>query len=104
MPSTTLTPARRPRAAVAMKPDAAAAVLAPRSLAALAEVCALAPLPVLDDFTTDRARAALADAELLVTGWGCPPLALTLREFDLLTFFLRHPGRVFTREELMREV
>ncbi|MFJ7942814.1 response regulator transcription factor [Streptomyces sp. NPDC096354] len=31
-------------------------------------------------------------------------LALTLREFDLLTFFLRHPGRVFTREELMREV
>lgn len=31
-------------------------------------------------------------------------LALTLREFDLLTFFLRHPGQVFTREELMREV
>ncbi|MFC8262124.1 hydroxyacid dehydrogenase [Streptomyces sp. NPDC057291] len=78
MPSTTLTTARRPRAAVAMKPDAAAAVLAPRSLAALAEVCALAPLPVLDDFTTGRARAALADAELLVTGWGCPPLDETV--------------------------
>ncbi|TDT35286.1 DNA-binding response OmpR family regulator [Streptomyces sp. BK208] len=31
-------------------------------------------------------------------------LALTLREFDLLTFFLRHPGRAFAREELMREV
>ncbi|MDF6043728.1 response regulator transcription factor [Streptomyces sp. JH14] len=31
-------------------------------------------------------------------------LSLTLREFDLLAFFLRHPGRVFTREELMREV
>ncbi|MGW8882987.1 response regulator transcription factor [Streptomyces sp. NPDC055749] len=31
-------------------------------------------------------------------------LALTLREFDLLAFFLRHPGQVFTREELMREV
>ncbi|WP_393059145.1 response regulator transcription factor [Streptomyces sp. LN549] len=31
-------------------------------------------------------------------------LALTLREFDLLAFFLRHPGRAFTREELMREV
>ncbi|MER6324400.1 MULTISPECIES: response regulator transcription factor [Streptomyces] len=31
-------------------------------------------------------------------------LALTLREFDLLTFFLRHPGRAFSREELMREV
>lgn len=31
-------------------------------------------------------------------------LALTIREFDLLAFFLRHPGRVFAREELMREV
>ncbi|MFF3173984.1 response regulator transcription factor [Streptomyces sp. NPDC057900] len=31
-------------------------------------------------------------------------LALTLREFDLLAFLLRHPGRVFTREELMSEV
>ncbi|KUN24142.1 two-component system response regulator [Streptomyces antibioticus] len=31
-------------------------------------------------------------------------LALTLREFDLLAFFLRHPGRAFAREDLMREV
>ncbi|MEU6919359.1 response regulator transcription factor [Streptomyces olindensis] len=31
-------------------------------------------------------------------------LALTLREFDLLSFFLRHPGRAFSREDLMREV
>lgn len=31
-------------------------------------------------------------------------LALTLREFDLLVFFLSHPGQAFTREELMREV
>ncbi|MEU0128076.1 MULTISPECIES: response regulator transcription factor [unclassified Streptomyces] len=31
-------------------------------------------------------------------------LCLTLREFDLLAFFLSHPGRAFTREELMREV
>ncbi|MET9155905.1 response regulator transcription factor [Streptomyces griseoflavus] len=31
-------------------------------------------------------------------------LALTIREFDLLAFFLRHPGRAFGREELMREV
>ncbi|MGF0169461.1 response regulator transcription factor [Streptomyces sp. Marseille-Q5077] len=39
-------------------------------------------------------RAAKNDTEL----------ALTIREFDLLTFFLRHPGRVFSREDLMREV
>ncbi|MFJ8229635.1 response regulator transcription factor [Streptomyces sp. NPDC094448] len=31
-------------------------------------------------------------------------LALTLREFDLLAFFLAHPGRAFSREALMREV
>ncbi|MFD5187600.1 response regulator transcription factor [Streptomyces sp. NPDC058357] len=36
--------------------------------------------------------------------WEGRVLALTLREFDLLAFFLRHPGRVFGREELMREV
>ncbi|MFI1438988.1 response regulator transcription factor [Streptomyces fructofermentans] len=31
-------------------------------------------------------------------------LALTAREFDLLVFFLRNPGRAYSREELMREV
>jgi DNA-binding response OmpR family regulator len=32
------------------------------------------------------------------------PLALTLREFDLLAHLLRHPGQVFSRERLMTEV
>jgi DNA-binding response OmpR family regulator len=31
-------------------------------------------------------------------------LALTGREFDLLRHFLAHPGRVFSRDELLREV
>jgi DNA-binding response OmpR family regulator len=31
-------------------------------------------------------------------------LALTLREFDLLAFLLRNPGRAYSREDLMREV
>ncbi|EST24915.1 hypothetical protein N566_24775 [Streptomycetaceae bacterium MP113-05] len=31
-------------------------------------------------------------------------LALTLREFDLLAHFLRHPGRAFGRDELMAAV
>ncbi|MGW0536896.1 response regulator transcription factor [Streptomyces sp. NPDC003032] len=35
---------------------------------------------------------------------GGAELALTIREFDLLTFFLRHPGQAFSREELIREV
>ncbi|MFJ9174671.1 hydroxyacid dehydrogenase [Streptomyces sp. NPDC102360] len=57
-----------------MSPQAAAAVFPPRSMAALTEVCDLAPLPVLDDLTTARAKEVLADVEVLVTGWGCPPL------------------------------
>ena len=32
------------------------------------------------------------------------PIALTSREFDLLLFLARHPGRAFTREELMDQV
>ncbi|MDF3292531.1 response regulator transcription factor [Streptomyces sp. RB6PN23] len=35
---------------------------------------------------------------------GGAELALTIREFDLLAFFLRHPGRVLGREELMHRV
>ncbi|MEU4000806.1 hydroxyacid dehydrogenase [Streptomyces fungicidicus] len=68
------TPGHRPRAALAMSPDAAAAVLDAESLTDLAALCDLAPLPVLDDLTTSRARTVLADVDLLVTGWGCPPL------------------------------
>ncbi len=32
------------------------------------------------------------------------PIALTLREFDLLHFLMRHPGQAFGREELLRRV
>jgi DNA-binding response OmpR family regulator len=32
------------------------------------------------------------------------PASLTGREFDLLAFFVRHPGRVFTRQELLERV
>ncbi len=31
-------------------------------------------------------------------------LDLTVREFDLLAFFMAHPGRAFSRDELMRRV
>jgi DNA-binding response OmpR family regulator len=32
------------------------------------------------------------------------PLTLTPREFELLSFLARHPGRVFSRDELLRKV
>ncbi|OEV03868.1 response regulator transcription factor [Streptomyces oceani] len=46
--------------------------------------------------TLDPAARTAAD--------GRGPLALTLREFDLLTHFLRHPGQAFSRQELMSQV
>jgi DNA-binding response OmpR family regulator len=48
------------------------------------------------DLVVDRAgrRVRLQDREL----------ALTAREFDLLAWFVSHPGRVFTRSELMSAV
>ena len=36
--------------------------------------------------------------------YGARKLTLTPREFDLLAFFAHHPGRVLSREELLRKV
>ncbi|MER6736904.1 response regulator transcription factor [Streptomyces puniciscabiei] len=62
-----------------------------------------------------RSRPATTGHRLAAAGLSVDPdarratkngseLALTLREFDLLAFFLRHPGRAYSREDLMREV
>ncbi|MFJ3808599.1 response regulator transcription factor [Streptomyces sp. NPDC090073] len=62
-----------------------------------------------------RSRPAAAGQPLAAAGLSVDPdarratkdgreLGLTLREFDLLAFFLRHPGRAYSREDLMREV
>ena len=32
------------------------------------------------------------------------PLALTMREFDLLAFLLSHPGETFSKDQLLRRV
>ncbi|MFB6891333.1 hydroxyacid dehydrogenase [Kitasatospora sp. NPDC056327] len=46
----------------------------PHTLARLTALADLDPALVLDDFSTPEARAALADAEVIVSGWGCPPI------------------------------
>ncbi|MET9252724.1 response regulator transcription factor [Streptomyces sp. NPDC003717] len=62
-----------------------------------------------------RTRPAAEERPLSAAGLSVDPvarratkdgteLALTLREFDLLAFFLRHPGRAFSREDLMHRV
>ncbi|MFG2626447.1 hypothetical protein [Streptomyces sp. NPDC048473] len=34
----------------------------------------LDPAPVLREFSSPRSKASLARVDILVTGWGCPPL------------------------------
>ena len=53
------------------------------------------------DFRFGPFRLDTVRRELLRDGQVLP---LTLREFDLLHFLLRHPGRAFSRGELLRHV
>jgi two-component system, OmpR family, response regulator ResD len=58
----------------------------------------------------DRSATVLLDGDLRVDLTGHRALlrgrelSLTMREFDLLVHLLRHPGRAFSREDLMRQV
>jgi DNA-binding response OmpR family regulator len=54
--------------------------------------------------TVRRFGAAEVDLEARRLQVAGKDVALTAREFDLLVFFLAHPGRVFTREQLMQAV
>ncbi|WP_250036401.1 response regulator transcription factor [Paractinoplanes maris] len=45
-----------------------------------------------------------ADTGRRVARIGDRPLALTVREFDLLVFLLRHPARAWSRAELLEQV
>jgi len=53
------------------------------------------------DHRFGEAVVDLAARQLTVGG---KPVALTSREFDLLAFFVAHPGRVYSREQLMQAV
>ncbi|MEV5508927.1 response regulator transcription factor [Streptomyces orinoci] len=57
-----------------------------------------APAPPL------RAAGLVLDPVARLAGRDGTELALTVREFDLLAHLMRHPGRAFGREQLMREV
>ncbi|MGW1076217.1 hydroxyacid dehydrogenase [Streptomyces sp. NPDC002537] len=59
---------------IAMGADEAAAVLPPELRARLAELAAPVLGTLAGPLTAPEARDALADADILLTGWGCPPL------------------------------
>ncbi|WP_433328337.1 hydroxyacid dehydrogenase [Spirillospora sp. CA-294931] len=64
--------AYRPRTAMAMGPGYLDEVFPAPVRSRLEEVADLHPAGVLHDFTSARAAAALAEAEVLLTCWGCP--------------------------------
>jgi DNA-binding response OmpR family regulator len=56
------------------------------------------------DGSVVRLGSLSIDAETYRVTVGGRPLALTFKEFELLRFLAMHPGRVFTRPALLREV
>ncbi|MGW2488971.1 hydroxyacid dehydrogenase [Streptomyces sp. NPDC001606] len=68
-------PSRQPpRAVFAMDPVHLPLLFPPPLMARLRQTCDLDPALVVRDFADPAARAALAGAEVLITGWGCPGL------------------------------
>jgi phosphoglycerate dehydrogenase-like enzyme len=67
-------PVRRPIAVLAMQLDLPDRLLDAQLWHRLREVVEVDPNLILDDFGASAATAALAHAEILITGWGCPPI------------------------------
>lgn len=63
-----------PRAVFAMDPVHLPLLFPPPLMTRLCEAAALDPALVVQDFTDPAAAAALAEADVLITGWGCPRL------------------------------
>ncbi|WP_145910348.1 hydroxyacid dehydrogenase [Kitasatospora viridis] len=57
-----------------MQAGLAERLIDPPTLTRLTELADLDPRFVLHEFDTAEARAALADAEVIVSSWGCPPI------------------------------
>jgi DNA-binding response OmpR family regulator len=51
-----------------------------------------------------RSGEVVVDEATYTARLGGRPLDLTFKEFELLKYLVQHPGRVFTREQLLQEV
>ena len=67
-------PDRRPRAVLAMDPAHLPALFPADLISRLTRLARLDPALCVEDFADERHAAALAEAEILITGWGTPPL------------------------------
>jgi phosphoglycerate dehydrogenase-like enzyme len=87
--------AARRRAVLAMQAGLAGRLFDGELWARLRGIVDVAADLVLDDFTTDLAAAALSDVDVLVTGWGCPPVTESvLRDAPKLAAIVHTGGSV----------
>jgi phosphoglycerate dehydrogenase-like enzyme len=67
-------PARRFAGLLAMSPDVVPAAFPPRVMARLLRTVDLVSAAPVTDFTAPPTPAALARTEVIISGWGCPPI------------------------------
>lgn len=85
----------RPLALFAMTAQNVPHIFPPEVLARLRDSVEIDPTLVAEDFTDPRVREALAEAEILITGWGCPTLdEATLEAAPKLRAVLHAAGSV----------
>ena len=85
----------RPRAAFALSPWARDGVFPPDVLSRIQELVDIDPAVILTSFDQAADRRVLTSVELLLTGWGCPPLdAETLRAAPRLRTVVHAAGSV----------
>jgi phosphoglycerate dehydrogenase-like enzyme len=95
----------RPKLAFAMAADKTRHVFDTATVDRLGESCEILSRQPFEDLTTDAARAALAEADILVTGWGCPMITpALLRQMPRLKLIAHAAGTVkFTVDPLAYE-
>ncbi|MFE6887814.1 hydroxyacid dehydrogenase [Streptomyces sp. NPDC057694] len=71
-------PPRRPRTVLAMQSSVVDDVFPPSVRARLEEIADIQPPHVIREFGSHSARSALAECEVLLTGWGCPAIDTTV--------------------------
>ncbi|MFI7008487.1 hydroxyacid dehydrogenase [Streptomyces sp. NPDC050145] len=90
-------PPRRPRTVLAMDASVVDDVFPPAVRARLEEAADIRPPGAVRDFAGAEARAALAECEVLLTGWGCPPIDTeVLDQAPLLRAVIHAAGTVKT--------
>jgi phosphoglycerate dehydrogenase-like enzyme len=80
MTNTSDNPADRPRAALAMIPGLERSLFTEEHLTALRAMVTLPEIEPALPFESERAGRLLQDAEILLTGWGCPEVSAAVLE------------------------